>query len=65
MLEPCWQAPKAQAGRPVWEFRLDIRRNFFTEGVVEHWTRLPGDMAGSASVEMLKKGVEVALGGLA
>jgi len=42
-------------------FRLDIRKNFFTERVGRHWTRLPRAMAESLSLEGFKKHVDVAL----
>lgn len=42
-------------------FRLGIRKNFFTEGIVKRWNRLTRKVVESPSLDVFKERLDMAL----
>ena len=51
---------KLEEGR----FRLDIRKKFFSVGVVRHWNRLPSEVVDVPSLEAFRARLDRALSNL-
>ena len=46
------------------QFRLDMRKKFFTVKVVRHWNRLPSEIVDAPSLKALKARLDGALSNL-
>jgi len=43
------------------KFQLNVRKNFFTLRMTQHWNRLPREVVDSPSLEILKTGLDEVL----
>ncbi|KFV83043.1 hypothetical protein N308_03901, partial [Struthio camelus australis] len=46
------------------KLHLNLRKNFFTVRVTEHWNRLPREAGGAPSLEIFKSRLDVILGNM-
>ena len=57
----CYSGKRVKIKLCQGRFRLDIRKHFFSEGVVVQWHRLPREVVEALSLEVFKSHVGAAL----